>query len=127
MGEAIRHALSELIERTNFRDPELLQTSLTVTEVRMSPDLRNALVFVVPLGRSNAESLLFGLRRVRPFLRYALGRMVRLQFVPELSFKADTRFEEAHRIEEILRRPDVLRDLQGNNSAGGTYPAGALW
>ncbi len=112
VGESIRHALAQLIERTDFRAPELVQSSLTVTEVRMSPDLRNALVFMVPLGGRDPTVMLAGLRRVRPFLRHAIARMVPLQFVPELIFRADTRFEEASQIEAILRRPDVRRDIQ---------------
>ncbi len=118
VGESIRHALAQLIERTDFRAPELFQSRLTVTEVRMSPDLRNALVFAVPLFGRDSTAMLAGLRRVRPFLRHAIARMVPLQFVPELTFRADTRFEEASHIEAILRRPDVLRDLQ----AGSTGP-----
>ena len=112
VGEAIRHALAQLLKRTDFHAPELFQSSLTVTEVRMSADLRNALVFIVPLGGSDSTVMLDGLRRVRPFLRHAVARMVPLQFVPELVFRADTRFEDASHIEAILRRPEVLRDLQ---------------
>lgn len=112
VGEELRHALSLLIERTNFRDPDLIRVLVTVTEVRVSPDLRNALVFVVPLGGGDSVRLAAGLKRVRPFLRHALGHMVQLQFMPDLSFRPDNCFETASHIERILRQPKVQRDLQ---------------
>ncbi|KAF0146643.1 MAG: ribosome-binding factor A [Rhodospirillaceae bacterium] len=115
VGEAVRHALALLVERTDFRDPDLAETRLTVTEVRVSPDLHNAVVFVAPLGGGDPEQALAGLKRVCSFLRYELARLVRLQFVPDLSFRADARFDAASYIEAILRRSDVQRDLGNGN------------
>lgn len=111
VSEAIRHILAMLIGKVDFRDPSLACVKLTITEVRVSSDLRNATIFIVPLGGGDPASMLIGLRRVRSFLRHELACRMRLQFVPELLFKADTRFDEASHIEEILRRPDVQRDL----------------
>ncbi|KAF0113548.1 MAG: ribosome-binding factor A [Rhodospirillaceae bacterium] len=114
VGEEIRHILAQLLGRTDFRDPDLAEARLTVTEVQVSPDLRHAVVFVAPLGGGGAErvaSVLAGLQRVRSFLRHEIARYVRLQFVPDLSFSADTRFDAVHHIEELLHRPDVQRDL----------------
>lgn len=111
VGEEIRHALTTVMERTEFRDPALTGAPVTVTEVRVSPDLRNATVFVVPLGGGDAMPVILGLRRVRPFLRHQLASEVRLQYVPNLSFEPDVSFDQAQHIEQLLHSPEVLRDL----------------
>ena len=114
VGEELRHALAQLMERTDFRDPALEGVSVTVTEVRVSPDLRNATAFVIPLGGGDVGLVVKGLMRVRTFLRRELGREVRLQFVPNLSFEPDRSFERAQHIEALLHSPQVLRDVRGD-------------
>jgi ribosome-binding factor A len=111
VGEELRHAIANVIERGEFRDPDLADRAITVTEVRVSPDLRNATVFVVPLGGGDVTPILAGLKRAKAFLRHEIGRAVELRAVPDLWFQPDTSFDEATRIENILRSPDVRRDL----------------
>lgn len=120
VGEELRHALAQIVERGELRDPELDGRSITITEVRVSPDLRNATVFVTPLGGGKTAPILSGLRRARPFLRHELSRMVLLRQVPDLSFVADSSYDEAERIESLLRTPDVRRDLSGEEEASET-------
>ena len=106
VGEEIRHALSEVLARGELRDPDLVDVSLTVSEVRISPDLRNATAFVMPLGGGGGDrvALLAALNRAGPFLRGRVGKVVRLRFTPALSFQMDTSFEEASKIDALLRR-----------------------
>ncbi len=113
VGEELRHALARILERGEIRDADVAGRGVTVTEVSVSPDLRQATVFVVPLGGGEAGPLLAGLTRVRPFLRRRLAQEVRLRVVPELSFEADTSFDRAERIDQLLRSPSVRRDLDG--------------
>jgi ribosome-binding factor A len=111
VGEELRHAIANVIERGEFRDPDLQGRGITVTEVRVSPDLRNATVFVVPLGGGDPTPILAGLKRAKAFLRHELSRAVQLRAVPDLWFQPDTTFDEASRIEDILRSPVVRRDI----------------
>lgn len=111
VGEAVRHALVRILERAHFRDPDLQDVSVTVSEVRVSPDLRNATAFVLPLGGANKETVIAALRRAVPYLRGQLAHEVDLRLVPNLSIEADTSFEYATHIESLLRRGDVARDL----------------
>lgn len=112
VGEELRHAIAQVIERDEFRDPDLQGRGITVTEVRVSPDLHNATVFVVPLGGGDPTAILAGLKRAKAFLRHEIGRMVPLRIVPELWFQPDVTFEQASRIDDILRSPEVKRDLE---------------
>ncbi|MBB4264504.1 30S ribosome-binding factor RbfA [Roseospira visakhapatnamensis] len=113
VGEELRHALAWTLERGDIRDPALAGRPVTVTEVRVSPDLRNATVYVVPLGGGDmAEAeVLAGFKRVKSFLRHELAHKVNLRHVPDLTFAVDETFDTADRIEAILHRPDVARDL----------------
>lgn len=111
VGEELRHALAWILERGEVRDPDLKGVSVTVTEVRVSPDLRKATVFVIPLGGGETEAVVTGLTRARPFLRRKVANAVRLKFVPDITFRADTSFDEARRIDILLRDPAVARDL----------------
>ncbi len=111
VGEEIRHAMSAILARGDLRDPALQDVSLTVSEVRASPDLKNATCFVIPLGGGDAGEVVDALKRAGPFLRGQLAREVRLRHVPRLSFQADQSFDEATRIDNVLRRPEVARDL----------------
>lgn len=112
VGEELRHVIAAVIERGDFRDPDLQGRAITVTEVRVSPDLRNATVFVTPLGGGETASVLAGLKRAKAFLRHEVAREVELRVVPELWFEADTTFDEASRIDRLLRSPEVRRDLE---------------
>lgn len=111
VGEEIRHILAGLFARGEVRDPELAGQSITVTEVRVAPDLKRATVFVSRLGRSDIAALLPGLRRASPFLRSQLAHVLRLRSVPDLAFEADTSLDYAMRVDTLLRRPEVARDL----------------
>ena len=112
VGEALRHALAELLREGSFRDPGLADASVTVTEVRMSPDLRSATVFVMPLGGAHAEETLAALNRAAPLLRGQAARTVRLKFAPALRFALDTSFAQAERIDALLRRDAGGRDAE---------------
>ena len=111
VGELVRHALVEVFARQEFRDPALSELNLTVSEVRMSPDLRQAVCFVMPLGGADAEAALQGLARSAAWLGSQVARRVQLRFAPRLRFELDQSFDEAARIDRLLRRPDVAQDL----------------
>ena len=111
VAEEIRHVLAGLFERRDFRDPELAEAMLTVTEVRMSPDLKHAMVFVARLGRSDVDALLPALKRAAPFLRGQVAHALRLRFAPDLSFQPDHALEYATKIDRLLHAPEVARDL----------------
>jgi ribosome-binding factor A len=112
VGEVLRHSLSDILRQTDIRDPDLSLVSVTVTEVKPSPDMRHATVFVEPLGGRNADVIIAALNRHRGFLRGELGRTITLKFTPELRFVEDTSFAEAERIAKILHSERVARDLQ---------------
>jgi ribosome-binding factor A len=111
VGEELRHALAWILERQEIRDPELAGLTVTVTEVRVSPDLRQATVFVVALGGGRERDLVDALERAKGFLRRRVGETVRLRVVPQLSFRIDRSFDAADRIGRALRDPLVARDL----------------
>jgi ribosome-binding factor A len=102
VGEELRHALSQIIERGELRDPELAGISITVTEVRISPDLRNATAFVVPLGGEGLMEIIEPLRRATSFLRHRIAQMVELRRVPNLMFEPDESFDNFDRINQAL-------------------------
>src|ERR1700756_526955 len=112
VGEELRHALSKILREGECRDPVLENTSITVTEVRMSPDLRNATAFVMPLAGTNATEVVAGLERSAPFLKGLLAREVQLRNTPNLVFALDDSFDRADRISALLTRPEVARDLE---------------
>lgn len=111
VGEELRHALARIFERGELRDPALADATVTVTEVRVSPDLKHATVFVMPLAGANAADILAGLGRSAPYLRRVLAHEVRLRYAPGLDFALDTAFDHASRISALLHRPEVERDL----------------
>ncbi|CAA7612387.1 Ribosome-binding factor A [Candidatus Terasakiella magnetica] len=111
VGEELRHAIATVIERGEFRDPDLQGRAITITEVRVGPDLRNATVFLVPLGGGDVAPILAGLKRAKSFLRHEISRMVQLRAVPDLWFQSDETFDEANRIDALLRSPEVQRDI----------------
>ena len=116
VGEEIRHALSQVLARGDIRDPDLQGTLITVTEVRISPDLKNATAFVIPLGGGESvedrKKMLVALTRAGPFLKRQLAERIVLRNVPRLSFQADDSFDEASKINHLLHDPKVLKDLQ---------------
>ena len=111
VGEEIRHVLVEILARGHLRDPELQGVSITVSEVRASPDLKHATAYVMPLGGGNVGEVVKALKRASGHLRSEVARAIRLRVAPEISFAADRSFDEASRIESVLRRPEVQRDL----------------
>ncbi|WP_417467963.1 30S ribosome-binding factor RbfA [Maricaulis sp.] len=118
-GEIIRHALVTLLARGDLRDPELEKALITVSEVRMSTDLRVAKVYVAPLGPGEPAALARALNRGAGFLRGRLGREIELKFTPELHFHADNSFETASHVDQLLARPQVQRDLHSDDEDGG--------
>jgi ribosome-binding factor A len=110
-GELVRHALAEILSRGEVHDPVIEGRMITVPEVRMSPDLRQATVYVMPLGGRDEKAVLEALDRNRRFLRGEIARRVSLKFAPDIHFRLDERFDEAERIEKLLRSPAVKRDL----------------
>jgi len=115
VGEELRHTIANILERGDIRDPDVAGRPVTVTEVTVSPDLRNATVFVVPLGGGDVDTLIAGLKRVRPYLRHEVAKSVQLRMVPDFSFAADVTFDNASRIEALLHTPAVLRDLHAGD------------
>ena len=112
VGEEIRHLLAELLERSDMRDPELRDARITVTSVDVSPDLRNAIAFIMPLGGQDKERLLAAMKRAAPWFRVRVGERAGLRSAPEIRFQLDTTFDEADKIGALLRRPDVARDIE---------------
>ena len=110
-GELMRHALVEILREEEITDAALEGVSVTVTEVRMSPDLRHATVFVEPLGGGHAQEVVDGLNRHAKFVRGRLGRTVDTKFTPELKFLHDESFNEAARMNRLFDDPRVRRDL----------------
>jgi ribosome-binding factor A len=112
VGELIRHAVSEMLTRGEVHDPVLEGHLITVPEVRMSPDLRLATIYVMPLGGRDVNEVIEALDRNKRYLRGEIARHVNLKFAPEIRFRVDERFDEAERIEKLLRTPAVQRDLK---------------
>jgi ribosome-binding factor A len=111
-AELVRHALVEIIARENLRDPSLQGASITIGEVRASPDLRHMTAFVSALGPEDPAHIAQGMTRCSAFLRGKLARMIELRFTPELHFVADVSYDEARHIDELLASPEVARDLR---------------
>ena len=121
VGEELRHALAEVLGRGELRDPKLRGRAITVTEVRASPDLKRAMAFVTPLGDESTDpEILTALGRASSYLQGEIGRRIRLKFTPRLSFEFDDRFEYASKIDNLLRKPGVSRDLADGESIDGT-------
>lgn len=114
-GELIRHALADIFMRGELNDDSLEQSLITVPEVRMSPDLKIATVFVAKLGGSDDAHLAQELNRHRKFLRGRVSGRISLKYAPELKFRADTRFDETQKIDALLNSPDVRRDTGMND------------
>ena len=111
VGEFVRHAFADMLTRGAVHDPVMQNHLITVPEVRMTADLRLATIYVMPLGGRDADAVLAALERNKRFLRGEIARQINLKFAPELRFRIDERFDEAERIERLLRTPEVQRDL----------------
>jgi len=112
VGETVRHAIADILAHGSVHDPDLEGHIITVPEVRMSPDLKLATVYVMPLGGKDTDVVLAALARNKKFLRGEVAHRVNLKFAPDLRFRVDDRFDEAERIEKLLRTPQVARDLK---------------
>jgi ribosome-binding factor A len=112
VGEQVRHAIAEILAQGSVHDADLEGHIITVPEVRMSPDLKLATVYVMPLGGRDTEVIIAALERNKKFLRGEVARRVNLKFAPDLRFRVDERFDEAERIEKLLRTPAVQKDLE---------------
>jgi ribosome-binding factor A len=112
VAEEIRHVLAGLFTRNEFRDPELAAAHITVTEVRISPDLKHATAFVSRLGRSDVDALLPALQRAAPYLRGQVAKAVQLRAAPDITFQPDHALEYAMKIDELMHRPEIARDLE---------------
>lgn len=111
VGELVRHAISELLTRGDVHDPVLESHMITVPEVRMSPDMRLATIYVMPLGGRDGKAVLDALEHNKKFLRGEIAHRINLKFAPDIRFRLDERFDEADRINKLLRSPAVARDL----------------
>ena len=115
VGETVRHAVADILVNGSVHDSDLEGHIITVPEVRMSPDLKLATIYVMPLGGRDTEIVIAALERNRKFLRGEVARRVNLKFAPDLRFRVDDRFDEAERIEKLLRTPAVQKDLASDS------------
>tara|TARA_B100000678_G_scaffold276167_3_gene268743 strand:- start:1621 stop:2025 length:405 start_codon:yes stop_codon:yes gene_type:complete len=114
-GELVRHALVDILAREEFRDPQLQGVSVTIGEVRTSPDLKHATVFCSPLvGSDDADAVAAALNRASAFIRGKLGRMIDMKYTPELRFLADTSYDEANAMERLLDEVAEREDFDQN-------------
>lgn len=111
VGEIIRHALAEILAQGKISDPDLDGIIISVAEVRMSPDLKNATALVMPLGGRNVDRAMTGLERSRKWLRGQVARRVNLKFAPDLRFRLDTRYDDDDLVTTVLHAPVVRQDL----------------
>jgi ribosome-binding factor A len=111
VAELIRHALSELLSRGEVSDPALAGKVITVPDVKMSPDLKLATAYVMPLGGKDVEPVLQALERNKKFLRTEVAHRISMKFAPDLRFRADTSFDYSQSVDAILRSPKVVQDL----------------
>jgi ribosome-binding factor A len=112
VGELVRHAVSEMLTRGDVHDPVIEGHLITVPEVRMTADLRLATIYVMPLGGRDRQEVLAALDRNKRYLRGEIARRINLKFAPDIRFLIDERFDEAERIEKLLRTPAVRRDIE---------------
>ena len=115
VAETVRHAVADILSQGGVHDPDLEGHIITVPEVRMSPDLKLATVYVMPLGGRDTDVVIAALERHKKYLRGEIAHRVNLKFSPDLRFRTDERFDEAERIEKLLRTPEVQHDLGSDN------------
>ncbi len=112
MGELVRHALAEVFSRGDVHDPVLETHVITIPEVAMTPDLRHATAYVMPLGGRDERAVIDALNRNKKYLRGIVAKKVQAKFAPDLHFRLDERFDRAEQINKLLRQPEVQRDLK---------------
>ena len=111
VGELVRHAIAEMLTRGDVHDPVIEGHLITVPEVRMTPDLRLATIYIMPLAGRDTDKVVAAFERNKKFIRGEIAHAVNLKFAPDIRFHIDNRFEEAERIDKLLRSPEVKRDL----------------
>ncbi|MEX0759885.1 MAG: 30S ribosome-binding factor RbfA [Tistlia sp.] len=124
VGEELRHLMARLFAAGEAHDPDLADASITVSEVRISPDLKNATVFVLPLAGRDEAVVLAALKRAAPYFRRRLAEQLTLRYTPSLDFQLDRTFDEAERVERLLASERVRRDLQPGDEPGSDAAAG---
>jgi ribosome-binding factor A len=112
MGELVRHALAELFSRGEVHDPVLETHVITIPEVAMTPDLRHATAYVMPLGGKDTRAVLEALNRNKKYMRGVVAKKINAKFAPDLHFRIDERFDRASEIDRLLKQPEVQRDLK---------------
>jgi len=112
IGEEIRHVISGIFMRGELYDKDLAGAAITVSEVRISPDLKNANVYVMPLGGLNKQNIMAALERSASYVRKVVSETMNLRYIPRIVFHLDNSFEEAERINNLLNKPEVARDLK---------------
>lgn len=112
VGELVRHAIADMLTRGDVHDPVIEGHLITVPEVRMTADLRLATIYIMPLAGRDADAVLAAFERHKKFLRAEIAHRINLKFAPDIRFRIDERFEEAERIDKLLRSPAVKRDLE---------------
>ena len=113
VGEEVRHVLSAVFLRGEFRDPALVGARITVTEVRASPDLKHMTAFVSGLGKDVSAAQLEAMKRAAAYFRTEVARAMRLRVAPDIHFEPDTALDYAMKLDEVFKRPEVARDLAG--------------
>jgi ribosome-binding factor A len=119
VGELVRHALAEMLTRGEVHDPVLEGHLVTIPEVRMTADLRLATIYFMPLGGRDQDEVMAAFERNKRYLRGEIAHRVNLKFAPDIRFLIDERFDEAERIEKLLRTPAVKRDLGQHDEPEG--------
>ncbi|MBY0532532.1 MAG: 30S ribosome-binding factor RbfA [Xanthobacteraceae bacterium] len=112
MGELVRHALAEMFSRGEVHDPVLETHVITIPEVSMTPDLRHATAYVMPLGGKDERAVLDALNRNKKYMRGVIAKKIQAKFAPDLHFRIDERFDRAEQIDKLLKRPEIQRDLK---------------
>ena len=120
VGETLRHALADILRRNEIRDPDLLGVSVTVTQVKPSPDMRHATVFWNRSAAKTRKAVVDALNRHKGFIRGEMGHLIAIKFTPDLRFVEDTSFAEAQKIETLLKSARVARDLAEEGKDDGT-------
>ena len=121
VGELIRKTLVEVFEKVEVRDPDLTNVSITISEVSISPDLKAATVYVMPLGGDGQDSVLSGLKRASSFLRSKIAKIIELRSVPRLDFQIDTAFDNSNNLNKVFKMADISSD--GDDGAIGSNNA----
>lgn len=117
-GEVVRRVLAEIVARGTIRDPDLVDVTITISEVRVSNDMRHATCFVAPLGGGDATKLAEALTRAKSYIRGQLGKELTFKFLPDLTFLPDLSFDQAEMIERLLHSPKVAQDLEHDKDNG---------